>query len=393
MFAPLLVKSYSTRISINFTWRGRNNIFRIVLGLFVLFQIGCALAPNVAAMIIFRFFSGFFGSPTVTNSGGSITDIWPQSNRSVPLALFSAASFLGPVIAPTVGGFISQYASWRWNFWVVLIVSAACYIAMVVFLPETYPPKLLLDKSRGMRGIDGLSPTPVKQLLHNSLTRPWLMLCTEPILFLLSLYMAFVYGILYLDFTAYPVVYRETRGWSPGIAGLSFLGICVGMVIATLASPCVNRVHGIYTRWLGGPHPETRLPHLVVISWLIPISLFWFAWTATPPTHWISGIIAGVPFGFSLILLFLGITSYLTDCYGPFGANALAANAVLRSLFGAVFPLFATNMYQTLGVSWATSLLAFVAVAMAPLPWVFYRFGPRIRARSKYHLKTRDYDG
>lgn len=56
-------------------------------------------------MIVFRFFSGFFGSPTVTNSGGSITDIWPQDNRSVPLALFSAASFLGPVIAPTGGGF------------------------------------------------------------------------------------------------------------------------------------------------------------------------------------------------------------------------------------------------------------------------------------------------
>lgn len=364
-----------------------------MLGLFVLFQIGCALAPNIGAMIIFRFFSGFFGSPTVTNSGGSITDIWPQSHRSVPLALFSAASFLGPVIAPTVGGFICQYTSWRWNFWVVLILSAACYLAMAVFLPETYPPKLLLNKTRGMPGNEELRPTPVQELLYITLTRPWLMLFTEPILFLLSLYMAFIYGILYLDFTAYPVVYRETREWSAGIAGLSFLGICVGMAIATLASPYVNRIHGVYTRRLGGPHPETRLPHLVVISWLIPISLFWFGWTATPPTHWISGIIAGAPFGFSLILLFLGITSYLTDCYGPFGASALAANAVLRSLFGAVFPLFATNMYHSLGVPWATSVLGFVALAMAPLPWLFYRFGPRIRARSKYHLKTRDYEG
>lgn len=204
---------------------------------------------------------------------------------------------------------------------------------------------------------------------------------------------AFVYGILYLDFTAYPVVYLHTRGWLAGIAGLSFLGICVGMVFATLTSPYINKIHTIYTHRLGGPHPETRLPHLVVISWLVPISLFWFAWTASPPIHWSSGIISGIPFGFSLILLFLGITSYLTDCYGPFGASALAANAVIRSVFGAVFPLFATEMYQALGVSWATSVLAFVTLAMAPLPWLFYRFGPHIRARSKYHLKTRDYEG
>ncbi|KAF4162745.1 hypothetical protein CNMCM6936_001664 [Aspergillus lentulus] len=311
---------------------GRNTIFRLVLGLFVLFQIGCALAPNVASMIVFRFFSGFFGSPTVTNSGGSITDIWPQDNRSVPLALFSAASFLGPVIAPTVGGFICQYTSWRWNFWVVLILSGVCYVAMTVFLPETYPPKLLMDKRRSMPGYSPANQPPIKEMLYTTLTRPWLMLFTEPILFLLSLYMALVYGILYLDFTAYPVVYRETRGWSASIAGLSFLGICVGMAIATLISPYVNQIHGIYVRRLGGPQPEARLPHLIVISWLIPVSLFWFAWTASPPTHWISGIVAGVPFGFGLILLFLGITSYLTDCYGSFGASALAANAVLRSL-------------------------------------------------------------
>ncbi|KAH3383500.1 hypothetical protein KXW42_001935, partial [Aspergillus fumigatus] len=371
---------------------GRNTIFRVVLGLFVLFQIGCALAPNVASMIVFRFFSGFFGSPTVTNSGGSITDIWPQDNRSVPLALFSAASFLGPVIAPTVGGFICQYTSWRWNFWVVLILSGVCYGAMMVFLPETYSHKLLMDKKRCMPGYSPAKQPPVKEMLYTTLTRPWLMLFTEPILFLLSLYMALVYGILYLDFTAYPVVYRETRGWSASIAGLSFLGICVGMAIATLISPYVNRIHGIYVRRLGGPQPEARLPHLIVISWLIPVSLFWFAWTASPPTHWISGIVAGVPFGFGLILLFLGITSYLTDCYGSFGASALAANAVLRSLFGAVFPLFSTSLYHSLGTSWATSLLGFVALAMAPLPWVFYRFGPRIRSRSKYHLRTREYD-
>ena len=367
-------------------FRGRNTIYRITLFLFVLFQLACALAPNVATLMVFRFFSGFFGSPTVTNSGGSITDIWPQSHRSVPLAFFTAASFLGPVIAPTLGGFIVEYLSWRWIFWVVLIIGGAVYLSMVVFLPETYQSKLLQDKA--CRLGKPYRRQPIKQQLCISLTRPWLMLFTEPILFSLSLYMAFVYGILYLDFTAYPIVYEQSRNWSPGISGLSFLGLALGMAIATLGSPYINKVYSYYVKRLGGSYPEARLPHLIILSWLIPIGLFWFAWTALPPTQWISGILAGVPFGLGLVTLFLGITSYLTDCYGQYAASALAANAVLRSLFGAGFPLFATAMYDKLGAPWATTLLGFLALAMAPLPWVFYHFGPRLRAISKFHRLT-----
>lgn len=366
--------------------RGRNKIYRVTLLLFVLSQIGCALAPNITALLIFRFLAGFFGSPTVTNSGASITDIWPQSHRSVPLALFSAASFLGPVTAPTVGGFISQYVSWRWNFWLVLIIGGTIYTVMVLSLPETYETYLLREKARRCNIV--VERKNIKTELGTNLTRPWVMLFREPILFSLSLYMALVYGVLYLDFTAYPIVYGGSRGWSMGQSGLSFLGIGLGMTLATAGSPYVNVLHGYYVRKFGESRPEARLPHLILLSWLIPIGLFWFAWTASPPTHWISGILAGVPFGFGLVLLFLGITSYLTDCYGRYAASALAANAVLRSLFGAVFPLFARQMYEKLGTSWATSLLGFLALSMAPLPWVFYRFGPQLRAVSKYHVKT-----
>ena len=199
--------------------------------------------------------------------------------------------------------------------------------------------------------------------------------------------MAFVYGILYLDFTAYPIVYGQSRGWSAGISGLSFLGLAIGMTIATVASPYINRVYRHYVAKMGGPQPEARLPHLIILAWTIPLGLFWFAWTALPPTHWISGILAGIPFGLGLVTLFLGITAYLTDCYGQYAASALAANAVLRSLFGAGFPLFAKIMYDKLGTAWATSLLGFLTIAMAPLPWVFYRFGPRLRAISNYHMR------
>ena len=99
----------------------------------------------------------------------------------------------------------------------------------------------------------------------------------------------------------------------------------------------------------------------------------------------------------------------MTDVYGPLnGASAIAANGIFRYTLGAVFPLFTVQsecfltfvwdwgwkqrsslltscaVYSALGVSWATSLLGFLSVLMLPIPWVFYKWGPRIRARSRY---------
>lgn len=358
-------------------------------------NLGCALSPNIAALLVFRFIAGFFGSPSVANSGGSVVDLWPESCRSVPLAFFTVASYCGPVLAPIIGGFLTQYVSWRWNFWLVLIVSSSIYLLAVAFLPETYPPKLLQQKikrdHRPRLGVEAQNQEPLGKRFSVSLTRPWVMLFTEPILIALSLYMAFIYGVLFLDFTAYPIVFQRARGWPLGISGLSFLGIGLGMAIAAVLSPLVDRIHVRYVYKLGGPsspQPEARLPHLIIIAWFLPLGLLWFAWTALPPTPWAWSIAAGLPFGFGLVMLFVGITGYLTDCYAEYSTSALAANTLLRSLFGAVFAIFAEDMYDTLGTPWATSLLGFLAVAMAPLPLLFYKCGPRIRNSSKFHIAT-----
>lgn len=266
------------------------------------------------------------------------------------------------------------------------MISGIVYIAMLFLLPETYVAALLERKQKAA----GFPPTrqSFKEQYASNLTRPWLMLFTEPILFTLGLYSAFVWGILYLDFTAYPFVFRQSRGWSEGRAGLSFIGIGIGMAIATASSPYINTIHGIYVQKLGGLKPEARLPHLVLIAWFIPIALFWFGWTANPKIHWAACLAAGTPFGIGFVALFLGTNAYITDCYGRFSASALAANAVMRSLFSAGFPLFARQMYVQMGTPWATSTLGFIALAMAPVPWLLYTYGPWLRARSKYHLWT-----
>ncbi|KAG7419219.1 Efflux pump FUBT [Fusarium oxysporum f. sp. rapae] len=134
--------------------------------------------------------------------------------------------------------------------------------------------------------------------------------------------------------------------------------------------------------------PEARLPPAILGSLAIPIGLFWFAWTNYPSIHWVVSIIAGVPFGFGMVLVFLSIMNYLIDSYTIFAASVLAASSILRSLFGAAFPLFTVQMYGNLGLHWASSVPAFLALACVPFPFLFYKYGPQIRAHCKFAAES-----
>jgi hypothetical protein len=79
---------------------------------------------------------------------------------------------------------------------------------------------------------------------------------------------------------------------------------------------------------------------------------------------------------------------YLIDTYAALtAASAIAANGLLRYILGGTFPLFTIQMYEKLGIGWATSLLGFISLAMVPIPWVLYKWGPQIRAASKFETK------
>lgn len=96
-------------------------------------------------------------------------------------------------------------------------------------------------------------------------------------------------------------------------------------------------------------------------------------------------VLAGIPFAFGNVTVFISAALYMIDVYGALnGASAMAANGLLRYIMGAAFPLFTVQMYDALGVKWATLLLAFVCMAMVPIPWIFYKFGPGIRQKSRY---------
>lgn len=210
-------------------------------------------------------------------------------------------------------------------FALVAILTALLTALGILWLPETYAPVLLRARAQKLSAATGHiyrstfereKKIEIAALFKTSLTRPWQLLFREPIVFLLSIYMAIIYGTLYMLFAAFPIVYQQQRGWSEGVGGLAFLGVLVGFVLATgyqifVENPRYVRV----SRKNGGfAPPEQRLLPAMIGAVSMPLATFWFAWTAAPKSMpWIVSIIATVPFGFGMVTIFLSIIAYLID--------------------------------------------------------------------------------
>ncbi|KAF7339568.1 putative mfs-multidrug-resistance transporter [Mycena sanguinolenta] len=380
---------------------GRWPIFFYPFVVYTLFQVGCALAKNAATILVLRFLGGTFAAAPLTNSGGVISDIWDSGTRGKALALFTLAPFAGPTIGPTVAGFISTSGTdFRWVFWVLAIFAGVCCLLIVFTLPETYVPVLLARKAAKKRKDTGdpLFHAPMEKIVltaweraENILARPF-----KPMLLAMTLYMSFVYGCIYLLFEAYPIVFTEGHHLSAGISGLMFLPLLLGGTTSVTISIVVfNPRYEREAARLAPPAspPEFRLEMALIAAPLYVVAFFWFGWTSFPSISLWAPLMSGYVLGFAINWIFVDAQFKVNpapnnllflDTYLSIAASALAGNTVVRSVFGAVFPLFATQMYNALGPRWASSLLGFVALIMVPIPIVLMRFGPTIRAKSKF---------
>jgi multidrug resistance protein len=379
---------------------GRQILFFVTFACFTVFNAGVPGSKNIATVIILRFVAGTFGSSPLTNAGGVVADMFPARQRGLAMSVFATAPFLGPAIGPIVGGFLGKSSGWKWLTGFLAAFSGFCWMLGTVAVPETYGPVLLRRRAEALSKKTGKvyrskidvdkSVIGLGDAFKTTLSRPWILLMREPIVLILCSYIAIIYGTLYMMFAAYPIVYQEGRGWSEGIGGLAFIGVLIGMLAAvTYSIYLVNpRYQKAVDKYGGFAPPEARLPAAMLGGICLPIGLFWFAWTNSPTLPWAASIAAGIPFGFGMVLVFLSITNYLVDSYTIFAASVLAANSILRSTFGAAFPLFTTQMYARLGIHWASSVPAFLALACVPFPFLFYKYGAAVRKKCKFAAES-----
>ncbi|KAJ7092077.1 MFS general substrate transporter [Mycena belliarum] len=373
---------------------GRAIIYRVSYVLLVLLSFPVVFAPNLAVALVFRFLLGTAGASFLSVAGGSIADMFEGPKVSNPMAVYTISPFLGPVFGPLISGFINQNLYWRWTYRILLIWTFAELLAIFLFVPESYAPILLKRKACKLRRETGDTSywAPLDRR-DTSLTRSLMLSCSVPfkLLFfdrmalLLNTWNALLLGILYLMFQAFPIIFEKGHHLNEQSTGLTFSGIGLGMGFGLASQPLWNSLSEREAAKHGGKAPpETLLIMGQAGGILVPLSLYWFAFTTYPHVHWIVPIIASIPFGTGMFFAFTATFTYLVTAYRPIAASAMASNSFMRTAFAAVFPLFAGAMYNRLGTVGATALLAGLSTLMAPLPFIFFKIGARLRATSSF---------
>ncbi|KAF2238890.1 MFS general substrate transporter [Viridothelium virens] len=387
-FGPLVLAPLSETF-------GRRRLYMVCFTIFTLLQIPTALSPNVETLIAMRTVAGAFGSVGISNGGGTISDMFEPHERAGIFGWYLLGPLLGPTIGPLFGGLIVQRLNWRWIFWILAIVCGTNTLAGFIFLKETYAPVLLDRRRREYENdgendrtyrFEGQDDRPLSSKLAASLMRP-IKIFIQPIVLTMSLYQALVFGTTYSLYTNMQNIYSGIYGLNTEQVGLLYLFPGVGFVIAVrLLVPRIDTVYNALTkRNKGEAKPEYRLPLANIGAVLIPVSLFWFAWTVEYQSPWPVSIVSTLFYGIGQVMIINCVQNYYIDSFEKYAASAIAAGAVFRSVVGGITPLFAPLIFEKLGYGWGISVFAFLSVLIAPAPLIFYRFGGYIRER--FHIE------
>ncbi|OAA61356.1 Major facilitator superfamily domain, general substrate transporter [Cordyceps fumosorosea ARSEF 2679] len=344
-----------------------------VFGL-ALFSVGTATSTNAASIFVTRFLAAVFGSAPQSNVSAAMGDFYGPKTRGVAMTFFAVCVVGGPTLAPLIGSalLVNPKLGWRWTEYMQAIISFAVVVICIFFLPETYGPVLLRRKAARLRKETGddrwwhpheEEKMNMSNIVTKYIVRPLNMLFTEPAVTCMAIYASFVFALIYMFLEVIPIVYLEGRHFSPVVSTLPYLGIFIGVLCAVFVNLANQPLYAkAMAKNNNKPVPEARLPPIVIGIVLL--------------------VVAFVGAGFNIV--FQQCLNFLVDTYGMYAASALAANTFLRSLLACGLPLAARPMFSTMGVGPAVSLLGGIACAALPIPFIFYKYGARLRKASKF---------
>lgn len=400
---------------------GRRPVFVVTGLLWVVFQLTCALTPTFAGMLIARFLTGCMSSTFSTMVGGVVSDIYHAKDRNTAMALFSSAALFGTGLGPLICGFLAAHTTWRWIFYIQVIIDGVLMLFIAVLFKETRGSVLLSRKAKvlnkwyerleadGYYGV--MMPIPeqpetttsqrirwkvksdeergsIAQMIRISLVRPFHMLVTEPTVFFFSVWISFSWAVLYLTFSAIPLIFQTTYGFNLEQSSSIFTAISVASILFTFVAIYQEQ---LVRKFLPEKHqklldtPEGRLYFCCVESALLPIGCVWFSVTgAYPGIHWIVPTLGIACATMGIFSVYLAVFNYLADAYHRYASSALAAQSCCRNFLGGSFPIYTRQLYTTLTFQGAGGFLGGVGLLLTIVPWVLLIWGPRIRARSKF---------
>ncbi|KAI1319643.1 major facilitator superfamily domain-containing protein [Xylariaceae sp. FL0255] len=450
---------------------GRYPVFAAAGVLFVVFQVVCGLVHNLVGMLFARFFLGVASSVFSTMVGGVISDLYDKETRNTPMALFSGAVLFGTGLGPLVSAIIVENTSasgqaWKWVFWHQAIADFVLVIAVDLLFYESRGSVVLSKKAKALNkwyeqleadGVFGVWMTKntsepqdsaredeekrtissgtgtglqlqrirwlvladeergsLATMMSTSLVRPFHLLLTEPIVFFFSLWVSFAWAVLYLTFGSIPFVYAQVYGFNAQQAGLVFLAMIIGSILATLIGiyqenllkhpQWAGKVAGLGTdsgdeielksdriwaflrRRFPVEAPENRLYFTCLSAILLPAGLFLFGFSSQPSIHWIVPAIGITLATMGIYYVYLATFNYLADVYTLYASSALATQSFCRNILGGTFPLATIPLFTNLGDKGAGGLLGGIAIVLTIVPFILVFYGGKIRSRSAFAM-------
>lgn len=369
---------------------GRRRVMIVSAAGNLAFNIACAVSPTTATMLVFRALTGAFSSAPVSISAGSLADVYDDEKRQWPLAIWSLGPACGPGLAPVIGGFIAQYTTWRWVFWVTVIIQGVSLGLLAFFFEETYPQILLQKKcwrlkretnNPNLHTIWDLTTVPVSIQVKVAILRPVLFLLLNPVVLLLAVYLAFTYGFMYLILTNLPSLWTDIYHYTKSIGGLMYLAYSLGMMIGVLLWTTLINWRCRLAEKRGDESLEQRLFWLPLSTVILAGGMFWYGWSAEAKLPWPMPCVGIGLFGFALFCVFQSVQSYVVGLNARLAGSAISACVLGRCILGGTFPLFGKAMYDRLGYGWASTVVALLAIALGvPWPIGIYFYGARLRA-------------
>ncbi|CCU77038.1 MFS transporter [Blumeria hordei DH14] len=371
---------------------GRRIIYRLTLPAALLATVLASISSQFIYMVTFKTLAGILSAPNLTVGVGVLNDLWdPKQDRTgtIMAVLFVLciiwATQFGPLISASV---MEKWNHWQWTFHISSLLLIFC-VLLAFLVPETYMPEIIRTDAK-RQGKIVKSRRLTWHVVRNAASQPLHMILVEPIVFPTGLVLAITQSVIFSYYVAYASLFESVYGFTQLQVGFSFTPLVLGTLFALpILAACEKWIYQKARKdnLTDGKFimPESRLYPAMFSSLTMPISLFWLAWTGREDIHWIIPVISGILFGFSYVLNMLCLPIYNNDIYTTqLGASVLAASTFMRFVISPGFMLLMPIILLHLGFAWSVSLLGFTTIALIPVPFIFFNYGPRLRAKSRY---------